>query len=57
VVDVAVQEFATGSYWPPSFRKTKLLFCPPQTIILDPVQIAVWKPLACGAPAVVVAVQ
>src|SRR5207244_4359223 len=54
VVVVAVQEFPTGSYWPPVLT-TLTAPAPPQTIIFEPVQTAVafWR--AVGAPLVVVA--
>jgi hypothetical protein len=59
VADVAVQAFATGSNWPPSLRFPRLnrLLDPPQTIILEPAQTAVWPDRPEGAAVVVVAVQ
>jgi hypothetical protein len=56
VVLVGVQLFVLGLYLPPVFTSLGKA-TPPQTIISEPVQTAVWKFLASGALLVVVAIQ
>jgi hypothetical protein len=57
VVDVAVHTFARGSKIPPLFVPVLGPVPPPQTIMLEPVQTAVWELRVVGTPVMDVAVH